>query len=150
MVLMTAFAQVERAVDAMREGALDYLVKVANAEEALAALRSEHFALVISDVNMPGMDGHGLLRTLRERHPGVPMVLMTAFAQVERAVDAMREGALDYLVKPFEPSSCSICWRATSIRRVGRHRTRALSPASLPVGSCWLWPPAWHAAIPPC
>lgn len=77
---------------------------VANAEEALTALRSEHFALVISDVSMPGMDGHGLLRTLRERHPGVPIVLMTAFAQVERAVDAMREGALDYLVKPFEPS----------------------------------------------
>ncbi|PTU73276.1 sigma-54-dependent transcriptional regulator [Pseudomonas mangrovi] len=73
------------------------------AEAALVALAEEPFSLVLSDVNMPGMDGHALLRSVRERHPQVPILLMTAFAAVERAVDAMRQGAVDYLVKPFEP-----------------------------------------------
>ncbi|MCF7202796.1 sigma-54-dependent transcriptional regulator [Pseudomonas oligotrophica] len=77
---------------------------VASAEAALAALDTQRFTLVVSDVNMPGMDGHGLLCSLRRQHPGLPVILMTAFAEVEKAVEAMRQGALDYLVKPFEPA----------------------------------------------
>ncbi len=73
------------------------------AEAALAALQQEPFGLVISDVNMPGMDGHELLALIRQYHPQVPVLLMTAFGAVARAVDAMRQGAADYLVKPFEP-----------------------------------------------
>lgn len=73
------------------------------AETALVALAEEPFSLILSDVNMPGMDGHALLRSVRERYPQIPILLMTAFAAVERAVDAMRQGAVDYLVKPFEP-----------------------------------------------
>lgn len=76
---------------------------VACAEEAVVALGEESFALVISDVNMPGMDGHQLLGLIRARYPQLPVLLMTAFGAVERAVDAMRQGAADYLVKPFEP-----------------------------------------------
>ncbi|WP_444816295.1 sigma-54-dependent transcriptional regulator [Stutzerimonas frequens] len=72
-------------------------------EAALAALQQEPFGLVISDVNMPGMDGHELLALIRQYHPQVPVLLMTAFGAVARAVDAMRQGAADYLVKPFEP-----------------------------------------------
>jgi len=75
------------------------------AEAALLALAEEPFSLVLSDVNMPGMDGHQLLALIRVRHPHLPVLLMTAFAAVERAVDAMRQGAADYLVKPFEPKS---------------------------------------------
>ncbi|MBA1239083.1 sigma-54-dependent Fis family transcriptional regulator [Pseudomonas kunmingensis] len=75
------------------------------AEAALVALSEELFGLVISDVNMPGMDGHELLGLIRQRYPHIPVLLMTAFAAVARAVDAMRQGAVDYLVKPFEPGT---------------------------------------------
>ena len=73
------------------------------AESALLALAQEPFSLVVSDVNMPGMDGHQLLAQIRSRYPQLPVLLMTAFGAVERAVDAIRQGAADYLVKPFEP-----------------------------------------------
>ena len=78
---------------------------VASAEEALLAVGQEPFSLVVSDVNMPGMDGHQLLAQLGRNHPELPVLLMTAHAAVERAVDAMRQGAVDYLVKPFEPQA---------------------------------------------
>ncbi|WP_191833268.1 sigma-54-dependent transcriptional regulator [Pseudomonas fluorescens] len=74
-----------------------------SAEEALEAVAEEAFSLVVSDVNMPGMDGHQLLARLRANQPQLPVLLMTAHAAVERAVEAMRQGAVDYLVKPFEP-----------------------------------------------
>ncbi|MGS7251965.1 sigma-54-dependent transcriptional regulator [Pseudomonas anuradhapurensis] len=78
---------------------------VGSAEEALEAVQVEAFSLVVSDVNMPGMDGHQLLTELRRQQPQLPVLLMTAHAAVERAVEAMRQGAVDYLVKPFEPKA---------------------------------------------
>ncbi|PYC18557.1 sigma-54-dependent transcriptional regulator [Pseudomonas mosselii] len=78
---------------------------VGSAEDALLAVAEESFSLVVSDVNMPGMDGHQLLAQLRRNHPQLPVLLMTAHAAVERAVEAMRQGAVDYLVKPFEPKA---------------------------------------------
>ena len=95
---------------ALREALADTLLlaghgfrAVASAEEALEAVAGESFSLVISDVNMPGMDGHQLLGRLRVSQPHLPVWRMTAHGAVERAVDAMRQGAADYLVKPFEP-----------------------------------------------
>ncbi|MDD0974566.1 sigma-54-dependent transcriptional regulator [Pseudomonas fontis] len=88
--------------DTLELGGFDYKA-VSCAEDALAAAAAEVFSLVVSDVNMPGMDGHQLLAELRARQPQLPVLLMTAHAAVERAVDAMRQGAADYLVKPFEP-----------------------------------------------
>ncbi|SCZ28168.1 MULTISPECIES: sigma-54-dependent response regulator transcription factor FleR [unclassified Pseudomonas] len=97
---------------ALREALADTLVlaghdyaAVGSAEEALLAVGREAFSLVVSDVNMPGMDGHQLLGLLRARQPQLPVLLMTAHGAVERAVDAMRQGAADYLVKPFEPKA---------------------------------------------
>ncbi|CAH0272185.1 sigma-54-dependent response regulator transcription factor FleR [Pseudomonas brassicacearum] len=97
---------------ALREALADTLVlaghdfaAVGSAEEALQAVGREAFSLVVSDVNMPGMDGHQLLGLLRARQPQLPVLLMTAHGAVERAVDAMRQGAADYLVKPFEPKA---------------------------------------------
>ncbi|MFB4393845.1 MULTISPECIES: sigma-54-dependent transcriptional regulator [unclassified Pseudomonas] len=78
---------------------------VGSAEEALEAVVRDAYGLVVSDVNMPGMDGHQLLAQLRRHHPQLPVLLMTAHAAVERAVEAMRQGAVDYLVKPFEPKA---------------------------------------------
>ncbi len=73
--------------------------------EALALLKREKVGLVLSDVNMKPMDGFALLAQINTVFPGIPVVLMTAFGDVEKAVSAMRSGACDYLLKPFEPSS---------------------------------------------
>ncbi len=75
---------------------------VADGNEALKAIETSEFSMVVSDVHMPDLDGHGLMQLLKERHPNLPVVLMTAYGNVEKAVQAMREGAADYLVKPFE------------------------------------------------
>lgn len=94
----------EALADTLELGGHDYRA-VDCAEAALVAIAQEPFGLVISDVNMPGMDGHQLLCAIRERQPQLPVLLMTAFGAVERAVDAIRRGAADYLVKPFEPKT---------------------------------------------
>jgi two-component system response regulator FlrC len=94
----------EALADTLALGGHDYRA-VDCAEAALLAIAEEPFGLVVSDVNMPGMDGHQLLAQIRQRQPQLPVLLMTAFGAVERAVDAMRQGAADYLVKPFEPKA---------------------------------------------
>ena len=70
--------------------------------EALALLDSQPVGLVVSDVQMEPMNGHELLGHIRQRHPRLPAVLMTAYGTIENAVDAMQSGASDYLVKPFD------------------------------------------------
>ena len=69
--------------------------------KALARLEDFAADLVLTDLNMPGIDGVELLRKVKEAHPELPVVLMTAFGGVETAVSAMREGAADYLTKPL-------------------------------------------------
>jgi DNA-binding NtrC family response regulator len=73
----------------------------ADGAEAIEALRRGAFDVVFSDVRMAGLDGLALLREIRGRWPDVVVVLMTAYATVAQAVQAMRAGAYDYLVKPF-------------------------------------------------
>jgi two-component system response regulator FlrC len=65
-------------------------------------LRHGPVDLVVSDVQMAAMDGHALLREIKARWPSLPVVLMTAYGSIGQAVAAMRDGAADYLVKPFE------------------------------------------------
>jgi two-component system response regulator FlrC len=72
-----------------------------NGLTALEIINRKEIGLVISDLQMSPMDGATLLRRLRDDYPGVPAVLMTAHGTIESAVDIMREGAADYLVKPF-------------------------------------------------
>jgi two-component system response regulator FlrC len=74
-----------------------------NAEEALQAMERGLPGLLLSDVQMPGADGHALLQAVKARHPDLPVVLMTAYGQIEKAVQAMQDGAADYLPKPFAP-----------------------------------------------
>ena len=82
----------------------DYLVLQArNGIEALDCLKQERVDMIVSDVNMPELDGLGLLKQVRQLYPYVPMLLVTAFGCISRSVDAMRAGAADYIVKPFEP-----------------------------------------------
>jgi two-component system response regulator FlrC len=74
-------------------------------EAALALLAAQPVGLVVSDVRMMPVDGIALLKEIRSRYPHLPVVLMTAFADVDRAVEAMRSGACDFLLKPFEPKA---------------------------------------------
>lgn len=81
------------------------VLAVGSGPEALDALRSQAVSLVVSDVRMDPMDGITLLKEIRKEHPQLPVVLMTAFAEVDRAVEAMRSGACDFLLKPFDPDA---------------------------------------------
>lgn len=69
---------------------------------ALDKLGESRFDLVVTDLKMPGMDGLELLQVIRSRYPETEVVLMTAYASAQTAVKAMKEGAYDYLTKPFE------------------------------------------------
>ena len=81
---------------------LDIAVRVAkDGVHALKALEEEPADLLITDIRMPGMGGMKLLAKAREKWPHMPVVMMTAYASVESAVQSMREGAYDYLMKPF-------------------------------------------------
>ncbi len=80
-------------------------VAVDGGEAALGALAEQAFSIVVSDVRMMPMDGIALLKEIRQRLPHLPVVLMTAYAEVDKAVDAMRSGACDFLLKPFEPAA---------------------------------------------
>ncbi len=95
--------------EALREALCDTLtmagyaaVGAADGAAALRLLERGGVNLVVSDIQMRPMDGLTLLRKLKSTHSGLPLILMTAFATVQQAVEAMREGAVDYLVKPFE------------------------------------------------
>ena len=77
--------------------------EVSSGEEVLQFLSKRHVDMVISDVQMEGMDGHKLLKNLHEKYPQLPVLLMTAYANINGAVRAMRDGAIDYLAKPFAP-----------------------------------------------
>ena len=70
---------------------------------ALAQLAANSFNLVLSDLRMDPMDGIELLRSIRDRWPSLPVLLMTAYGDVERAVAAMQAGAADFMQKPFKP-----------------------------------------------
>ena len=69
---------------------------------ALDILSNKPVDLVISDIQMESMDGHQLLKEIRKRDGDLPVVLMTAYGSIQSAVEALRQGATDYLVKPFE------------------------------------------------
>jgi len=73
---------------------------VGSAEAALNALGEGHYSLIISDIILPGMSGIELLKSIKERTPDQLIIIMTAYASLETAVDALRAGAYDYVVKP--------------------------------------------------
>jgi len=77
-------------------------VVVDSGERALATLRGETIHMLISDVRMPGLSGLETLRRARELHATLPVLLVTAYADIREAVDAMRDGALNYLAKPID------------------------------------------------
>ncbi len=81
-------------------------MEVQVAENGLSAqrmLESEAFTAVVTDINMPGMDGLELLKWIQEEGPAVPVIMMSGYGEIAHAVEAMKLGARDYIVKPFDP-----------------------------------------------
>src|SRR5919109_4248736 len=80
----------------------DYDVTVAsNAERALQLLEDEYIDLVVTDIRLPGLSGVELTKRIVERWSDVPIIVMTGYAEIENAVEVLKLGASDYIVKPF-------------------------------------------------
>ena len=94
-------------------------IGVTSGEAALAQLRISKFPLLLTDLQMPGLDGIALLRAAREYDANLVGILMTGHATIDRAVEAMKAGALDFVVKPFDPQRLvSILSRAMHVHRL--------------------------------
>ncbi|HEX7319247.1 MAG TPA: sigma-54 dependent transcriptional regulator, partial [bacterium] len=81
---------------------------VDNGYKALDAVKQEEWDLALVDLKMPGLDGIDVLRKLSEMTPKLPVIIITAYATVDSAVTAIKEGAVDYVVKPFNPGEISL------------------------------------------
>jgi DNA-binding NtrC family response regulator len=113
-------------VDLLSEGS--YLVDtVPSGEEALEALRKAPYDLVLTDINLPGVNGLEVVSAAKEADPETVVVVITGFASTGTAIDALRQGAYDYITKPFD------LWEldqiVTGIGRSARARERRLVEA---------------------
>ncbi len=91
--------------DDLEDAGYETIVAV-EGKAALARLENEneHLDLLITDVNMPGLSGDELLKVARTKRPEIPVIIITAFGSVEQAVEMVKNGAFQYLTKPFETS----------------------------------------------
>jgi DNA-binding NtrC family response regulator len=71
-------------------------------EQALEILQQSHIDLVLTDMRMPGMNGIDLLKKIRERYPGIGVIILTGYGQIESYIEAMNFGAIEYVSKPFK------------------------------------------------
>jgi DNA-binding NtrC family response regulator len=78
-----------------------------NATKALSILESDNFDIVLADIKMPGMDGLEMLKRIKSLRKDSIVIIMTAFATVDTAVQALKDGAFDYVTKPFDPDDLS-------------------------------------------
>ncbi len=84
----------------------DYEVSFASdAESALEMVASGKFKIVLTDIMMPGLDGIQLLRRIKAKNPGIQVIMMTGQTTLMRATESMQDGALSYLLKPFDDIS---------------------------------------------
>ncbi len=103
-----------------------YAVRTAaNGEEGLALFGQEPFDAVVTDITMPGLDGIEVLTRMQRTDPAVPVILITAYGTIENAVAAMRQGAFDYITKPFNRDELRLTLeRALKMRRLERENVR--------------------------
>ncbi|MCU0225344.1 MAG: sigma-54 dependent transcriptional regulator [Acidobacteria bacterium] len=98
----------------------------ASAREGLIRIQERAWDVCLVDIKMPGMDGLELQRRFVEIAPDMPVIVMTAYASVETAVSALKSGAFDYIVKPFDPEDLArLVAKALEVRRL-KHENRVL------------------------
>src|SRR5438309_6140017 len=102
-------------------------VTAADANDALERLSQEPFALVLSDMQMPGLGGIELLRKIIERYPDTAVIMISGVDRTQRVIDAIRVGAADYLIKPCELDVLALCVeraleRRTLLRNARRYK----------------------------
>ncbi|MGH7343567.1 MAG: sigma-54-dependent transcriptional regulator, partial [Candidatus Rokuibacteriota bacterium] len=122
VVLVVDDDQVARELLAETLGREGYQVRVAGGgEEALRLAGAEPFDVALVDLRMPDLDGLGVLKQLAMIQPDLPVVILTAFATIETAIEAVNAGAFDYLSKPFRMEEIKIVVRRTlDARRLAR------------------------------
>ncbi|WP_447972705.1 sigma-54-dependent transcriptional regulator [Nitrospira sp. Kam-Ns4a] len=84
---------------------------VGSGEEAIERGRRQRFDLVLTDIRMGAVDGYAVLREFKQLSPGTPIVLLTAFGSMEGAIEAIKQGAYDYLAKPFKKEEIKLVVR---------------------------------------
>jgi two-component system response regulator FlrC len=94
-------SQMRKALRAVLENSAYEVSTAEDGEGALVKLKEDSFDLLISDIKMPGMSGIELLRSVRALDASLPILMMTAYGTIENAIEAMKEGASDYILKPF-------------------------------------------------
>jgi len=99
----------------------------ANAREALTAFETDTPQVLVSDIRMPGESGIDLLQAVKARHPGLPVIIITAFSDLDSAVSSFQGGAFDYLAKPFDIDKA-----VALIRRALEESLREASVEALP------------------
>ena len=105
------------------------VITAAEGEQALQLVAEQMPDLVISDLRMPNVDGIGLLAGVRKQHPELPVILITAYASSESAIQAMRLGADDYITKPFRIEEIRLVVEKALARRKRRQQDQASQPA---------------------
>jgi DNA-binding NtrC family response regulator len=100
--------------DSVRDSLYDWFIEdgyrvecAENAKKALSMLESDSFDIILADIKMPGMDGLEMLRRIKLLRTDSIVIVMTAFATVDTAVQALKDGAFDYVTKPFDPDDLS-------------------------------------------
>ncbi len=100
---------------------------VAHGADALAVLESQSIDIVLSDIFMPGMNGFDLLKQIRQRRPDVPVILVTGFGNIDMARQALKEGATDFITKPYNVNEIPILIERNLMRHtLESSRTRNL------------------------
>lgn len=123
------------------EGSSHRIEQAATAERALALLAEQDFDVVFLDLKLPDRSGLEVLRTLQLSHPDVMVIVMTAYGDVETAVEAMRYGAMDFLRKPFSPTAlrqslnAAIAQRSRAVDRVDLDQRLRRARDSIVIGS---------------
>ena len=113
------------------------LVEAVDGEEALELLSKDPFEVMLCDIRMPGMDGLSLLQQVRERFPHITMIMMSAYGTIDTAVKCLKQGAYDYISKPFKTDEVVLCLKKAEERLELQQENKRLKNRLENNGGAW-------------